>query len=85
MDEMLTQRLNAPKRQLFGRYTASCPYVRLVSWILLRRGIPMPKDPKAVADLFRHELIPDEAESVDRIKASQASLLDISGGLSTSR
>ncbi len=83
MDELFTERLNAPKRNLFGRFTASRPYIRLVPWILLRRGIPMPKDPKAVADLFRHELMPDEAESVDRIKSAEASQLEIMLGLTT--
>jgi lambda family phage portal protein len=83
IDELLTQRLNAPKRNLFGAYVASDPYRRLVPLILVRRGIAMPKDQKALRDLYRHEIIPDEAEAVDRLKTAEAVEMELALGLTT--
>jgi lambda family phage portal protein len=83
MDEILTTRVRCPVQATFGKYVASEPYIRVLPYILLKLGIPIPKNADAARNLFRHKLMFDKPQYVDPEKDSKAAIFMVNNSLST--
>lgn len=82
-DELITERIRKPTQSVFARYVATMPYERVLPWILLRIGVPMPTNPAAKRRLFQHKLMFDRPKYVDPVKDSAAAAFMVDHDLST--
>lgn len=83
MEQLDSTRQQRPTQQWMGRHLASAPYERVLPWILLRLGVPMPTDPVARRKMFAHKILADLPEYVDPLKDGEAAIQNINGNLST--
>lgn len=83
MEQLDSTRQQKPIQQWIGRHVASYPYERVLPWILMRLGVPLPADPVMRRQLFRHKLMPDSPPYVDPLKDGQAAIQNIGANLST--
>lgn len=83
MEQLDSSRQQRPVQQWMGRHVASAPYERLLPWILMRLGIPMPTDPAERRKLFAHKVVPDVPEYVDPLKDGEAAEQNINANLSS--
>jgi capsid protein len=70
-DQIRTQMVVRPAHDWFGRGVASWPYEQAVPWILLRAGVPWPKDKREQRRLLKHKIIPDVPPELDEKAAAE--------------
>ncbi len=83
MDQQKAQQLLAPIKLILGRHIAGVPFQRVVPYLMLKAGRPMPRNEKQLENLLSYELRPDEPEYVDPVKDGEAAAFLIGNNLST--
>lgn len=77
------EKIRKPVQQTFARTAASAPYLRVLPWILMARGIAIPSDKDQRARLFNHRVMPDREKYLDPVKDANAAIYAVQNGLST--
>jgi lambda family phage portal protein len=83
MEQADSKRMHKATQNWLARHVASRPYLEVLPWILLSRGLVMPAEKTSAKKLLAHKVLPDLPEYVDPLKDGEAALQNINGNLST--
>jgi lambda family phage portal protein len=83
MEQADSKRMHKATQNWLARHVATRPYLEVLPWILLARGIAIPADRTASKKIVGHKVLPDLPEYVDPLKDGEAALQNVNGNLST--
>jgi len=83
MEQADSKRMHKATQHWMARSVATRPYLEVLPWLLLSRGLAMPTEGTAAKKLVAHKILPDLPEYVDPLKDGQAALQNVNGNLST--